>query len=117
MRIITRLLVIAAAVWIVAAVVPGVHVEDGWVNYLVIAVIFAVVNMLVRPILLFFSLPLLVLTLGLFLLVVNAALFGLTAWLTDRMDVDGFFSALFAALIVSLVTWVGDNALGLSKNK
>ena len=117
MRFLTRLLVIAAAVWIVAAVVPGVHVEHGVVNYLVIALIFAIVNMLVRPILLFFSLPLLVLTLGLFLVVINAALLGLTAWLTDRMSIDGFFSALFAALLISLVTWIGDNALGLNKNK
>jgi putative membrane protein len=117
MRILSRLLIIAAAVWIVAAVVPGVDVNGGFVSYLVIAVIFAIVNVLVRPILLLFSLPLLVLTLGLFLLVINAALLGLTALLTDRLSIDGFFAALVAALLISLVTWVGDNALGLDKNK
>jgi putative membrane protein len=117
MRIVSRLLIIAAAVWIVAAVVPGVEVEGGFVSYLVIAVIFAIVNMLVRPILLLFSLPLLVLTLGLFLFVINAALLGLTALLTDRLSIDGFFAALVAALLISLVTWVGDNALGLRKDK
>ena len=117
MRFLSRLLIIAAAVWIVAAVVPGVDVNGGFVSYLVIAIIFAIVNVLVRPILLFFSLPLLVLTLGLFLLVINAALLGLTALLTDRLSIDGFFAALVAALLISLVTWVGDNALGLDKNK
>jgi putative membrane protein len=117
MRLIPRLLVIAAAVWIVAAVIPGVDVNGGFVSYLVIAVIFAVVNMLVRPILIFFSLPFLLVTLGLFLLVINAALLGLTALLTDRLSIDGFFAALVAALLISLVTWAGDNALGLKDKK
>ena len=116
MRMITRLLVIAAAVWIVAAVVPGVHVQDGFASYLIIAVIFAIVNVLVRPVLLLFSLPFLVITLGLFLLVVNAALLGITAALTDRLSIDGFGSAVVAALLITMVTWAGDNALGLKKN-
>ena len=116
MRLIARLLVIAAAVWIVAAVVPGVHVQDGVTSYLIIAVIFAIVNVLVRPVLLLFSLPFLIITLGLFLLVVNAALLGLTAALTDRLSIDGFGSAVVAALLITMVTWAGDNALGLKKN-
>ena len=116
MRLIARLLVIAAAVWIVAAVVPGVHVQEGLSSYLIIAVIFAIVNVLVRPVLLLFSLPFLVITLGLFLLVVNAALLGITAALTHRLAIDGFGSAVVAALLITMVTWAGDNALGLKKN-
>jgi putative membrane protein len=116
MRLIARLLVIAAAVWIVAAVVPGVHVQEGVTSYLIIAVIFAIVNVLVRPVLLLFSLPFLVITLGLFLLVVNAALLGITAALTERLSIDGFGSAVVAALLITMVTWAGDNALGLKKN-
>jgi putative membrane protein len=116
MRLIARLLVIAAAVWIVAAVVPGVHVQEGITSYLIIAVIFAIVNVLVRPVLLLFSLPFLVITLGLFLLVVNAALLGITAALTDRLSIDGFGSAVVAALLITMVTWAGDNALGLKKS-
>ena len=116
MRLIARLLVIAAAVWIVAAVVPGVHVQEGITSYLIIAVIFAIVNVLVRPVLLLFSLPFLVITLGLFLLVVNAALLGITAALTERLSIDGFGSAVVAALLITMVTWAGDNALGLKKN-
>ena len=115
MRLLARLLVIAAAVWIVAAVVPGVHVQEGVTSYLIIAVIFAIVNVLVRPVLLLFSLPFLVITLGLFLLVVNAALLGITAALTDRLSIDGFGAAVIAALLITMVTWAGDNALGLKK--
>lgn len=115
MRLVLRFLVIAAAVWIVAAVVPGVVVREGVESYLVIALIFAVVNLLVKPLLRLLSFPLLLLTLGLFLVVINAALFGLTALLTDRMTVDGFGPAVVAALIISAVTWLGDNLLGLKK--
>ena len=116
MRLIAKFLVIAAAVWIVAAVVPGVEVQEGLTSYLVIALIFALVNVLVKPLLKLFSFPLLILTLGLFLVVINAALLGLTALLTDRMDIDGFGPAVIASLIISAVTWIGDNVLGLKKD-
>jgi putative membrane protein len=113
MRLIAKFLVIAAAVWIVAAVVEGVEVQEGLASYLVIALIFAAVNVVVKPVLKLLSFPLLVLTLGLFLIAINAALLGLTALLTDRMQIDGVGSAVIAALIISAVTWVGDNLLGL----
>ena len=116
MRLILKFLVIAAAVWIVAALVEGVRVQEGVTSYLVIALIFALVNVLVKPLLKLFSFPLLILTLGLFLIVINAALLGLTALLTERMDIDGFGPAVIAALIISAVTWLGDNLLGLDKD-
>jgi putative membrane protein len=115
MRLLAKLLVIAAAVWIVAAVVPGVQVREGVGSYLLIALVFAVVNVLVKPVLKLLSFPLLLLSLGLFLIVINAAMFGLTALLTDRLSVDGFGPAVIAALIISAVTWTGDNVLGLKK--
>ena len=116
MRLIARFLVIAAAVWLVAAYVPGVEVEDGLASYLVIALIFAVVNVLVKPVLKLLSFPLLLLTLGLFLIVINAAMLGLTALLTDRLSIDGLGPAVIASLIISAVTWAGDNLLGLKKD-
>ena len=79
MRLIARFLVVAGAVWVVAAVVPGVTVRQGVGSYLLIALIFALVNVLVKPVLKLLSFPLLLLTLGLFLVVINAAMFGLTA--------------------------------------
>lgn len=115
MRLIARFLVIAGAVWIVAAYVPGVEVDDGVTSYLVIALIFAAVNLLVKPVLKLLSFPLLLLTLGLFLIVINAAMLGLTALLTDRLSIDGVGPAVVASLIISAVTWAGDNLLGLKK--
>ena len=116
MRLIARFLVIAVAFWLVAAYVPGVTVTAGWTTYLVLAAIFAVVNLLVRPVLKLLSFPLLLLTLGLFLIVINAAMFGLTALLSDRLDVDGIAPAVIASLVISAVTWIGDNVLGLDKD-
>ena len=116
MRLIARFLVIAVAFWLVAAYVPGVTVEAGLTTYLVLAAIFAVVNLLVRPVLKLLSFPLLLLTLGLFLIVINAAMFGLTALLTERLDVDGIAPAVIGSLIISAVTWIGDNVLGLDKD-
>lgn len=115
MRLIARFLVIAGAVWIVAAYVPGVEVDDGVTSYLVIALIFAAVNLLVKPVLKLLSFPLLLLTLGLFLIVINAAMLGLTALLTDRLSINGVGPAVVASLIISAVTWAGDNLLGLKK--
>lgn len=115
MSFVLRLLVVAAAVWIVAALLPGVQVSGEPIDYLIIAVIFALVNLLVKPVVKLFSLPAIVLTAGLFLVVVNAAMLGLTAALTDRLAITGVGTALVAALIISAVTWTGDNVLGLKK--
>ena len=115
MRLLARFLVVAGAVWVVAAVVPGVTVREGLDSYLLIALLFAIVNLLVKPVLKLLSFPLLLLTLGLFLVVINAAMFGLTALLTDRLSVDGLGPAVVAALVISAVTWTGDNVLGLKK--
>jgi putative membrane protein len=115
-KLLLRFLVIALAVWLVAAYVPGVTVREGLDSYLWIAAIFAVVNLLVKPVLTLLSFPLLLLTLGLFLIVINAAMFGLTALLTDRLAVDGIAPAVIASLVISVVTWVGDNVVGLDRD-
>jgi putative membrane protein len=80
-------------------------------TYLWIGLIFGVVNAVVGPILRLLSLPFVLLTLGLFLIVVNAALLGLTALLTDRLTVDGFGTALLGGLILAIVGWVSDQLL------
>lgn len=116
MRLLARFLVIAGAVWLAAAYVPGVTVQEGLSSYLVIALVFAAVNLLVKPVLKLLSFPLLLLTLGLFLVVLNAAMLGLTALLTDRLSIDGVGPAVLASLLISAVTWTGDNVLGLKKD-
>jgi len=99
-------------------VVPGLQIDPNpeaplgaFGTYLWIGLIFGVVNAIVGPILRLLSLPFVVLTLGLFLLVVNAALLGLTAALTDRMTIDGFGTALLGGLILAVVGWVADQLL------
>jgi putative membrane protein len=99
-------------------VLPGLTVDPNeqgplgeFGTYLWIGLIFGVVNAVVGPILRLLSLPFVVLTLGLFLLVVNAALLGLTALITDRLQVDGFITAVLGGLILAVVGWVADQLL------
>jgi len=99
-------------------VLPGLNVlpnPDGplgeYGTYLWIGLIFGVVNAVVGPVLRLLSLPFVVLTLGLFLLVINAALLGLTAALTDRLTIDGIGTALIGGLILGVAGWVADQLL------
>jgi putative membrane protein len=99
-------------------VLPGLRVDpnpDGplgrFGTYLWIALIFGVVNAIVGPILRLLSLPFVLLTLGLFLLVINAALLGLTAALTDRLTIDGIGTAIIGGLILAIAGWVADQLL------
>ena len=80
-------------------------------TYLWIGLIFGLVNAIVGPVLRLLSLPFVLLTLGLFLLIVNAALLGLTAALTDRLTIDGFGTALIGGLILAVVGWAADQVL------
>lgn len=113
MRLLVRLLVAAAAFWVVAYLLPGVDVRPGAVNYLVIAAIFGIVNALIGPILRVITFPLTLVTLGLFRFLVNTALLAITAWLTSRLSIDGFLTALLASLLISAITWLADRTLGL----
>src|SRR3954447_13867695 len=99
-------------------VLPGLEVipnVDGplgeYGTYLWIGLIFGVVNAIVGPVLRLLSLPFVVLTLGLFLLVVNAALLALTAAISDRLEVDGFGTAVIGGLILAIVGWGADQVL------
>ncbi|HEX6999922.1 MAG TPA: phage holin family protein [Gammaproteobacteria bacterium] len=106
-RMLVTALGLAAAAWIV----PGVHVS-GPGTLILAALLMGIVNAVVRPIVVLLTLPLTILTLGLFLLVVNAGLFGLVAALLDGFVVDGFWSALLGWLIVSLVGWLASAFIG-----
>ena len=115
-----KVVILAAAFYVLTYfdVLTGLNVlpnPDGPLGeagtYLWIALIFGVVNAIVGPILRLLSLPFVVLTLGLFLLVVNAALLGLTALLTDRLTIDGFGTAIIGGLILAVVSWIADQLL------
>ena len=105
MRFLARLLLNGIAIIVAAYLLPGLHI-DGPFPALIAGVILGFVNAIVRPILLFLTFPLTLLTLGLFIFVVNAICFGLTAWLVRGFSIDGFLPALFGALFVSVVSWI-----------
>lgn len=106
-----RLLISALGLWLAATLVRGVHIDGVW-TLLFAAFWLGVVNAVVRPLLVFFTLPLTLVTLGLFLLVVNAATFGLVAALLDDFQISGFWAALFGAVIVSITGWIGSSFVG-----
>jgi putative membrane protein len=108
MRFFLRLLVNAAALWTAVQVVPGIRYTGTLPMLLVVALIFGVLNAIVRPVLMLLSLPLLIVTLGLFTLVLNACLLWLTSSLSGALGlnfhVDGFVAAFLGAIVVSLVS-------------
>ena len=110
-RFVVRLAVLAVIIGVVASIVPGIDVHGGIGWLLWIAFIFAVVNLVLGPIFLLLSLPLIVLTFGLFLLVVNAALLAITAGLTDHLDVDNFGSAVLGGLLIALFSMITQRAI------
>lgn len=137
-RFVVRVIINALALWLATWILPGIHIAatsivsnnvagpEGTANtintalaYLFIGLIFGVVNAFVKPIVKFLSLPVTILTLGLFTIVINAAMLWLTAWVSTftpiQFTIDDFFwTAIFAALIISVVSMLAGN-LGNSK--
>jgi len=110
MRFILRLLINAAALWVATQIVPGVRYDGDVGGLLIVALVFGVLNAFVRPILGLLSCPLMVLTLGLFTLVLNAILLWLTGVVSSSLGqsfhVDGLIPAFLGALVVSIVSIV-----------
>ncbi|GAA4858483.1 phage holin family protein [Kitasatospora terrestris] len=116
-----KTLINALAIWVAAWIVTGITLSgDDWqqktVTVIAVALIFGLVNFLIKPFVKLFSLPLFVLTLGLITFVINALMLWLTSWASDKLDldfhVDGFWAALLGALIISVVSWGLNLALG-----
>ena len=105
MRFLLRLVLNGIAIIVAAWFIPGVRLA-GIVPALLAGALLGFVNALVRPILLLLTLPFTLITLGLFIFVVNAICFALTAALVPGFEISGFFTALVGAILVSLVSWV-----------
>ena len=99
-RLLVNALALSAAAWLI----DGIQVTGGYGDILLIALVFGFLNAVLKPILIFFSLPFILVTLGLFALVVNGALLLITASLTDHLSVAGLGSAILGSMVVSLVT-------------
>lgn len=106
-----RLFVTALALGIASAIVPGLTITGFW-TLLGAAFLLGLANAVIRPILIILTLPITLLTLGLFLWVINAAMLGLVAAMMDGFAISGFFSALLASLVVSLVSWMASWYVG-----
>ena len=105
-RFIVRAIFAALGLWLASAIVPGVRVEDTG-TLILAAVMLGLVNAFVRPVVFILTLPLTVVTLGLFLLVVNAAMIGLVAVLLDDFHVNGLIPGIFAAIVTGVTSWIG----------
>jgi putative membrane protein len=98
-------LVSALALWLVAQIVPGVRVRD-FGAAMIAVIIIAIVNATIGPVLKFFALPFTILTLGLFLFIINAFLLKLASWFTPGFEVVGFLSALLGSVLITILNSV-----------
>ena len=107
---IIKVIIAAVALWLADWLIAGIE-ADGWVTLLLAGLLLGLVNAFVRPVVTILTLPVTILTLGLFLLVVNAAMIGLVGWLLPGLTVAGFWPAIFAAIVTGVVSWVGQALL------
>lgn len=125
MTFVLRVLINALAIWLATLVLDGLDVVGGddtlttVLVFLVVALVFGIVNAVVKPIVKLFSLPLYILTLGLFTLIVNALMLSLVGWLSERTEyglrIDSFWTAVIGALLISVVSFVLNVALKTKK--
>jgi len=111
MKILSRILITALALLAVAWLLPGVEV-DGFYTALIVALVLGVINITLKPILLLLTLPINLITLGLFTFVVNGFFFWLVSAFISGFNVSSFLAAIFGALIVSVFKSLGDNLIG-----
>ncbi len=108
MRILLRWLINAIAIWVAIKIVPGIRSEGGWMVIAAVALILGLVNALVKPLLKLLTCPLMMLTLGLFTLVINAVVLLITSWLAGSLglpfEVGGFLPAFLGGLVISVVS-------------
>ncbi len=106
-----RAAITALGLWVASEILDGLHFESA-AKLIVAAILLGVVNAFVRPLAFILTLPLTVVTLGLFLLVLNAGMVALVAWIVPGFSISGFWTAVGAALIVSLVSWAASSVIG-----
>ena len=118
-----QLLINAGALYVAVLIVDGLDFsfdsEQAWLKFVVVALIFGLVNTFVKPILKLLTLPITMVTLGLFLLVINALMLLLTGWISDQLDlgfvVDGFFPAVLGAIVISIVGFLLSMVIGATR--
>jgi putative membrane protein len=121
MLVLLRLLINAAALWAAIQLVDGIEHRGSWWSLLFVALVFGLLNASIKPLLKLLSLPIIILTLGLFLFVINALMLLMTGWVSDLFNlgfhVDGFWDAFLGGLIVTVVSLVLSIFSGVGKTK
>ena len=105
MRFLLRLVLNGVALLFAAQLIPGLHLADAASAFIAGAAL-GVVNAIIRPLLILLTLPFTLLTLGLFIFVVNAICLALVAWLVPGFSISGFWAAFFGALVISVISWI-----------
>ncbi|MBM3271836.1 phage holin family protein [Candidatus Kaiserbacteria bacterium] len=106
MHIVLRYLGTVAAVILTVYLVPGLHMAAGWQTALLVALVWSVITMVIRPVLSILTLPITILTLGLFSFVLNALLFWAMTLIVPGFSIAGFWAALLGAIVLSLFNWL-----------
>ncbi len=107
MRLITKLLLTTFTLLLITEYLPGIHI-DGFYPAIVAAVVIGLLNLFVKPILVLLTLPITILTLGLFMIVINASLFWFAASFIEDFSVDGFIYAMLGSIIITIVSALGN---------
>ena len=110
-RLAVALAINAAALWVADALFSGVRIH-GWWAYIIGAAVLGIANTVIKPILALITLPLIILTLGLFLLLINIAMIALAEWIAPNFSIDGFWTYVGTVVIVWLVNWIGYAIVG-----
>ncbi|MEM8862169.1 MAG: phage holin family protein [Chloroflexota bacterium] len=106
MNLLIRLGINAVALYAAAYFIDGITLSENWVSVIIVAAIFGIINAIIKPIVKILSIPFILITLGLFTLVVNALMLWLTSALSSALVVDGFGPAFWGAIIISLISWL-----------
>jgi putative membrane protein len=94
------------ALWVADALFDGVRI-DGWAAFLIGAAVLGIANAIIKPVLMLLTLPLIIVTLGIFMLVINVAMVALAEWVAPDFSIDGFWTYVGTVVVVWLVNWVG----------
>lgn len=105
--IITRWLIITVAILLSSMLIPGIYVDSLW-TAIISAALLGLINIVIKPVLVILTLPLNILTLGLFTFIINAFLLKMVAYFVTGFEISGFFAALCGALVISLVSWLAN---------
>jgi putative membrane protein len=109
-RLTIALLINAAALWVADVLFDSMHISGFW-SYFLAALVLGIANWIIKPILTILTFPLIIITLGLFLLVINIAMVALAEWIAPNFSIDGFWTYVGVVVIVWLVNWVCYQAL------